>query len=107
MIRVELRKLVGRPRTWVSIGLLCLLPVIVAVLLSVTALALALAIMARRLRFSGVASPPWRHLRTAETLTPAHAALSDHDMPRSWPSSPTAAGSSSQWGRTAASSFCN
>ncbi|MGG5261122.1 ABC transporter permease [Phycicoccus avicenniae] len=39
MIRVELRKLVGRPRTWISIGLLCLLPVVVAVLLSVTEIA--------------------------------------------------------------------
>ncbi len=39
MIRVELRKLVSRPRTWVSIGLLCLLPVVVAVFLSVTGIA--------------------------------------------------------------------
>lgn len=39
MIRVELRKLLTRPRTWVSIGLLCLLPVIVAVALSVTGIA--------------------------------------------------------------------
>ncbi len=36
MIVVELRKLARRPRTWVSIGLLCLLPTIVAVLLAVT-----------------------------------------------------------------------
>lgn len=36
MILVELRKLVLRPRTWVTVGLLCLLPVIVAVLLAVT-----------------------------------------------------------------------
>ena len=39
MIRVELRSLLRRPRTWVSIGLLCLLPVIVAVFLSVTGIA--------------------------------------------------------------------
>ncbi|WP_030527158.1 ABC transporter permease [Phycicoccus jejuensis] len=39
MIRVELRKLVSRPRTWVSIGLLCLLPVVVAVFLAVTGIA--------------------------------------------------------------------
>jgi ABC-2 type transport system permease protein len=39
VIRVELRKLVGRPRTWVSIGLLCLLPVLVAVFLAVTGIA--------------------------------------------------------------------
>ncbi|MGZ4615513.1 MAG: ABC transporter permease [Actinomycetes bacterium] len=36
MIRVELAKLLRRPRTWVSIGLLCLLPAIVAVFLAVT-----------------------------------------------------------------------
>ncbi len=36
MIIVELRKLVRRPRTWVSIGLLCLLPTTVAVFLAVT-----------------------------------------------------------------------
>jgi ABC-2 type transport system permease protein len=36
MISVELRKLVRRPRTWVSIGLLCALPTLVAVFLSVT-----------------------------------------------------------------------
>ncbi|MBR7744301.1 ABC transporter permease [Phycicoccus sp. BSK3Z-2] len=39
MIGVELRKLLGRPRTWVSIGLLCLLPVVVAVFLAVTGIA--------------------------------------------------------------------
>lgn len=38
MIAVELRKLFRRPRTWVSISLLCLLPTIVAVLLAVTEL---------------------------------------------------------------------
>jgi ABC-2 type transport system permease protein len=36
MILVELRKLVGRPRTWVTIGLLAGLPTLVAVLLRVT-----------------------------------------------------------------------
>jgi ABC-2 type transport system permease protein len=36
MIAVELRKLVRRPRVWVSIGLLCLLPVIVAVFIDRT-----------------------------------------------------------------------
>jgi ABC-2 type transport system permease protein len=36
VIRVELVQLVRRPRTWVSIALLCALPVIVAVLLSTT-----------------------------------------------------------------------
>jgi ABC-2 type transport system permease protein len=36
VIAVELRKLAGRPRTWVSIGLLCLLPTVVAVFLAVT-----------------------------------------------------------------------
>jgi ABC-2 type transport system permease protein len=36
VIGVELRKLLGRPRTWISIGLLCLLPTIVAVFLAVT-----------------------------------------------------------------------
>ena len=36
MFRVELRKLVGRPRTWVTIGLLAGLPALVAVLLRVT-----------------------------------------------------------------------
>ena len=38
MIRVEIRKLMRRPRTWISILLLCLLPAIVAVLLRVTGL---------------------------------------------------------------------
>ena len=36
MIGVELLKLARRPRTWVSIGLLCLLPTIVAVFLATT-----------------------------------------------------------------------
>ena len=36
MIAVELRKLLRRPRTWISIFLLCLLPTIVAVFLAVT-----------------------------------------------------------------------
>ena len=36
MIRVELAKLLRRPRTWVTVGLLCLLPTIVAVFLAVT-----------------------------------------------------------------------
>jgi ABC-2 type transport system permease protein len=36
MIGVELRKLCRRPRTWVSIGLLCALPTLVAVFLVVT-----------------------------------------------------------------------
>jgi ABC-2 type transport system permease protein len=36
VIRVELRKLCRRPRTWVSIGLLCGLPALVAVFLAVT-----------------------------------------------------------------------
>jgi ABC-2 type transport system permease protein len=36
VIRVELVKLVRRPRSWVSIGLLCALPVIVAVFVAVT-----------------------------------------------------------------------
>ncbi len=39
MIAVELAKLARRPRTWVAIGLLCALPAIIAVLLSVTRLA--------------------------------------------------------------------
>ncbi|MGY1855869.1 ABC transporter permease [Modestobacter sp. SYSU DS0290] len=39
MIGVELRKLFRRPRTWVTIGLLNALPVLVAVLLAVTDLA--------------------------------------------------------------------
>ncbi len=38
MIRVEIRKLMRRPRTWISIFLLCLLPAIVAILLRVTQL---------------------------------------------------------------------
>jgi ABC-2 type transport system permease protein len=36
VIRVELIKLVRRPRTWVAVGLLCLLPAIVAVFLATT-----------------------------------------------------------------------
>jgi ABC-2 type transport system permease protein len=36
VIAVELRKLTRRPRTWVSIGLLCGLPALVAVFLAVT-----------------------------------------------------------------------
>ncbi|GAA4913765.1 ABC-2 type transport system permease protein [Actinomycetospora succinea] len=36
MIGVELQKLVRRPRTWVAVGLLCLLPTIVAVFLATT-----------------------------------------------------------------------
>lgn len=36
MIGVELVKLVRRPRTWVAVGLLCLLPTIVAVFLATT-----------------------------------------------------------------------
>ena len=36
MIVVELRKLFGRPRTWVTVLLLCALPTLVAVLLAVT-----------------------------------------------------------------------
>ncbi|GAB4082905.1 ABC transporter permease [Modestobacter muralis] len=39
MIAVELRKLFRRPRTWVTIGMLNALPVLVAVLLAVTDLA--------------------------------------------------------------------
>ncbi|GLZ41610.1 ABC transporter permease [Actinokineospora sp. NBRC 105648] len=39
MIAVELRKLASRPRVWLSIGLLCALPALVAVLLSVSNLA--------------------------------------------------------------------
>ncbi|MDL5160584.1 ABC transporter permease [Actinomycetospora termitidis] len=39
MIVVELRKLFRRPRTWVTIGLLCLLPVIVAIFLASTRIA--------------------------------------------------------------------
>ena len=36
MIRVELVKLVRRPRTWASILLLCALPTVVAVFIAVT-----------------------------------------------------------------------
>jgi ABC-2 type transport system permease protein len=36
VIGVELQKLVRRPRTWVAVGLLCLLPTIVAVFLATT-----------------------------------------------------------------------
>jgi ABC-2 type transport system permease protein len=36
MIAVELRKLCRRPRTWVSIGLLCALPTVVAIFLAAT-----------------------------------------------------------------------
>ena len=36
MIRVEIAKLLRRPRTWVSVFLLCLLPAIVAVFLALT-----------------------------------------------------------------------
>ena len=39
MIGVEVLKLVRRPRTWVSVGLLCLLPLIVAVFLRVSHIA--------------------------------------------------------------------
>jgi ABC-2 type transport system permease protein len=39
MIVVELRKLLRRPRTWVSIGLLALLPTIVAIFLSTSGVA--------------------------------------------------------------------
>ena len=39
MIAVELRKLLGRPRTWVMVGLLCLLPTIVAVFLKTSGVA--------------------------------------------------------------------
>lgn len=39
MIAVELRKLVRRPRTWVSLLLLCLLPTIVAVFLATSGVA--------------------------------------------------------------------
>src|SRR5258705_5771792 len=39
MIRVELVKLVRRPRSWVSLALLCGLPVLVAVFVAVTHLA--------------------------------------------------------------------
>jgi ABC-2 type transport system permease protein len=36
VIRVELGKLMRRPRTWVTVALLCLLPTVVAVFLAVT-----------------------------------------------------------------------
>ena len=39
MIAVELHKLVRRPRTWISIGLICILPIAVAIFVSVTHLA--------------------------------------------------------------------
>jgi ABC-2 type transport system permease protein len=39
VIGVEIRKLVRRPRTWVSVGLLCLLPTIVAVFLALSRIA--------------------------------------------------------------------
>ncbi len=39
MIGVEIRKLVRRPRTWVSVGLLCLLPTIVAAFLAMSRIA--------------------------------------------------------------------
>jgi ABC-2 type transport system permease protein len=39
VIAVEIRKLVRRPRTWVSVGLLCLLPTVVAVFLAVSRIA--------------------------------------------------------------------
>jgi ABC-2 type transport system permease protein len=39
VITVELVKLVRRPRVWVSIGLLCLLPIIVAIFISSTKIA--------------------------------------------------------------------
>ena len=39
MIRVELIKLARRPRTWVSLALLCGLPALVAVFVAVTHLA--------------------------------------------------------------------
>ncbi|MEJ2869437.1 ABC transporter permease [Actinomycetospora sp. OC33-EN08] len=39
MIVVELRKMFRRPRTWLTIGLLCLLPVIVAIFLASTRIA--------------------------------------------------------------------
>jgi ABC-2 type transport system permease protein len=39
MIAVELQKLVRRPRTWISIGLICTLPIAVAIFVSVTHLA--------------------------------------------------------------------
>jgi ABC-2 type transport system permease protein len=39
MISVELLKLVRRPRTWVAIGLLCMLPVVVAIFVATSHLA--------------------------------------------------------------------
>jgi ABC-2 type transport system permease protein len=39
VIRVEIRKLVRRPRTWVSLALLCLLPTVVAVFLALSRIA--------------------------------------------------------------------
>ena len=39
MIRVELAKLARRPRSWVAVALLCLLPILVAVFVAVTHLA--------------------------------------------------------------------
>jgi ABC-2 type transport system permease protein len=39
MILVELRKLARRPRTWVSIALLCLLPTLVAIFLAISDIA--------------------------------------------------------------------
>lgn len=39
LLAVELRKLAARPRTWVTIALLCVLPVVVAVFLAVTDIA--------------------------------------------------------------------
>jgi ABC-2 type transport system permease protein len=39
MIRVELRKLLGRPRTWAAIAMLVALPTIVAIFISVTGIA--------------------------------------------------------------------
>jgi ABC-2 type transport system permease protein len=39
MIAVELFKLVRRPRTWISVGLICALPLIVAIFIAVTHLA--------------------------------------------------------------------
>ena len=39
MIAVELFKLVRRLRTWISIGLICALPLVVAIFIAVTHLA--------------------------------------------------------------------
>src|SRR5205814_360043 len=39
MIRVELLKLLRRPRTWVAVGLLCMLPVLVAIFVATSHLA--------------------------------------------------------------------